>query len=488
MFEELKKNLAHEKSIVMDMKSIAAGYVDDVSNKGVYLAAFTSLAEQLEMLNRVVPDLLKEEGSFFDKADDELLDKAALKSVVKKDVAQASKNASSKAVSSNPLIFRPKVSPLVKTASKKAGAKDVVSKAQFPKSVNVVSKVSKPLVSSDKVVRMSYVSPSTKEKKLVTISKEDRANFLKKLKMSEESLASIKGEKEAAVGGVRKANPYAVFSSKYFIKYSDSLSRKFDDLGKDLKNANISILLSAYLAMAMMSCVIAFGVGLLFFVLLLIFSLSNWIFFVLPFGFVGLVMAGFYLYPSSEASSVQKNITYELPFSTIHMAAIAGSNITPIKIFKIIAASPEYPNIGAEMKKVIVQIDYYGYDIVTSLKNVASRSSNKKLSELFSGLATNISSGGALKNYLEKKSESFLVDYRLERQEYSALAGTFMDVYISILIAAPLVLMMMFIVMNVAGLGMGGLSITSLMMLAIAGIVVTNIVFIIVLNMKQPRV
>ena len=58
---------------------------------------------------------------------------------------------------------------------------------------------------------------------------------------------------------------------------------------------------------------------------------------------------------------------------------------------------------------MIVQIEIYGYDIVTSLKSVAKTTSNKKLSELFSGLATNISSGGALKNYLEKKSETFLV-------------------------------------------------------------------------------
>jgi len=56
------------------------------------------------------------------------------------------------------------------------------------------------------------------------------------------------------------------------------------------------------------------------------------------------------------------------------------------------------------------------------------------------------------------------------------------------LIAAPLVLMMMFIVMNVAGLAMGGLGITSLMFLAIGAIIITNIIFIVVLNMKQPKV
>jgi len=240
--------------------------------------------------------------------------------------------------------------------------------------------------------------------------------------------------------------------------------------------------------MAMMSLTISFVLGLFIFFVMIIISLSNWIYFVLPLGFVGLTMAGFYIYPSTIASSVQKNISYELPFVTIHMAAISGSNIAPIKIFKIISASVEYPNIGAEMRKVIMQTEIYGYDIVTSLKDIAKKTSNKKLSELFSGIATNISSGGSLNNYLKKKSESFLVDYRLERQKYSSLAGTFMDVYISILIAAPLILMMMFIIMNVAGLGMAGLGITNLMFLTIGGIVIANIIFIVVLNIKQPRV
>jgi len=47
---------------------------------------------------------------------------------------------------------------------------------------------------------------------------------------------------------------------------------------------------------------------------------------------------------------------------------------------------------------------------------------------------------------------------------------------------------MMFIVMNVAGLGMEGLSITTLLVLSVFGIVVVNVIFIVVLNMKQPKV
>jgi flagellar protein FlaJ len=278
------------------------------------------------------------------------------------------------------------------------------------------------------------------------------------------------------------------FSNRLFLKYSEKLVPSFSSLSKDLKKANMTFLPSSYLSMAMLSMLIAFFVGLLIFGLMMVIDLSNWIYVLTPFGLVILTFAGFYLYPSSEANSVQGKISMELPFATIHMAAIAGSNIEPTRIFKIIAASKEYVNIGKEIRKVIAQVDVYGYDLVTSLRNVSKRTSNKDLAELFSGLATNIGTGGELKNYLEEKANTFLLDYKLARQKYSDLAGTFMDVYISILIAAPLVLMMMFIVMNVAGLGMGGLSISSLMMISIVGIIIVNIIFIMVLNMKQPKV
>ncbi|MCK4650475.1 type II secretion system F family protein [Candidatus Pacearchaeota archaeon] len=424
MFEDLKRNLKQEKKIVADMKAVAIGFGDDSANRNFYALSLRALAEQLDLLNNAVPELLKEW--------------------------------------------------LVST-----GQESEVGK-QKKADIRPVEK---------EIIKVSYVSPLTKEKNLVVINKKDRVEFLKKLKLSEESLVGIKKLESKRVSEVvKKPNPYVGFSNKFFRKYSERLTPKFSNLSNDLKRANIRFLLSSYLSMAMMSSVIAFAFGFLIFVVLMLFSLSNWIFVVLPFGFVGLTLAGFYFYPASETSTVQKNISYELPFATIHMAAIAGSNIEPVKIFKIIATSGDYPNVGAEVRKVITQVEVYGYDLVTALKNVSKNISNKKLAELFSGLATNITTGGALKNYLKKKSENFLVDYRLERQKYSALAGTFMDVYISILIAAPLVLMMMFIIMNAIGLGMAGLSITMLLMLSVLAIVIVNIIFLVVINLKQPKV
>jgi flagellar protein FlaJ len=411
MFEDLKKNVEQEKKIIADMRSVEMAMLGDPGNRGFYSSSLKSLGEQLFLLNKAVPDLLKE------------------------------------------------WSPIKKEDAKKD------------------------------TVRMSYVYPATKEKRYITINKKDKKEFLKKLKLSEGALIGIKKMKAVEKGEVvHKPSIFAKVSNTFFRRYSEKLVPLFGKLAKDLKKGNIRFLMSTYLSMAIMSSIIAFFVGILIYGGFLIFDLGNWTYFFVPIGLVGVVMLVFYFYPKSEADSIQKKISQELPFAVIHMSAIAGSEIEPTKIFKIIAKSEEYPYIGKEIRKVITQTDVYGYDLVTSLKNVAARTSSKKLGELFSGLATNITTGGSLKNYLEKKSENFLVDYRLERERYSDLAGTFMDVYISILIAAPLVLMMMFIVMNVADLALGGLTIEVLLLLSVVGIAIANVLFIVVLNLKQPKV
>ena len=353
----------------------------------------------------------------------------------------------------------------------------------------ILKKVKSQSLSNKEVVNLSYVSPMTKEKKYISLKKEDKKLFLENLKMSEDIIKGIrKINSTVLVNQTDRASLYASFSNKYFREYSERLIPNFPNLSTALKKGNIKFLILTYISMALMSTVLFFFLGVFLFVSLLIFSLSNWIYFWIPLFLPLLSLGLFYLYPIGEASTIQKKITQELPFATIQMSAIAGSDIEPTRIFKIIAMSKEYPAIGGEIKKLLAQVEIYGYDLVTSLKNVASKTSNKKLAELFSGLATNINSGGELKNYLEKKSENFLLDYKLERQKYSDLAGTFMDIYISILIAAPLVLMMMFIVMNVSGLGVAGLGIVPLLMISIAVIIFVNIVFLLVLNLKQPKI
>ena len=201
--------------------------------------------------------------------------------------------------------------------------------------------------------------------------------------------------------------------------------------------------------------------------------------------FPTITFLGLYFYPATEKKSLASRIDQELPFAVIHMSAVSGSGIEPSEIFKIIGLNKEYPYLRKEIRKVLNQINLYGYDLTTALNNAAKTAPSEKLTELFSGLSTTITSGANLSEFFEKRAETLLVSYGLERQKYTKLVETFLDIYISVVIAAPMIFLLLLIMMAISGIGLG-LTPFQISLLSVFIIASLNIVFLIFLQMKQP--
>lgn len=335
-------------------------------------------------------------------------------------------------------------------------------------------------------VKISYNASDKNEKSVITLKKEDKDKFLKELSLSELNMKKLGGERK--VVDLNKPSRMAEISNKIFGRISFNLGNNYlSDLKKDLRDANSRLLLVTYISIALFVSLSVFAISMILTLVISVFNTAVLFFLWVPFFLLLICLTAFYLYPAIKKSGVEQGIGSELPFATIYMASIAGSNLDPTKIFKIIADSSEYENIGIEMKKIINQIEIYGYDLVTALKNVAKTTSNRKLAELLSGMATSISSGSSLKNFLEKKSENLLSDYKMERERYSSVAGTYMDIYISILITAPVILVLVIVIMGLTNLKLGGFSVNSLVAMAVGAVVVLNIAYLLFLQIKQPK-
>lgn len=205
-----------------------------------------------------------------------------------------------------------------------------------------------------------------------------------------------------------------------------------------------------------------------------------WIMLIIPIG----TFLFMYLYPSLERKSLGSKIDMELPFAAIHMSAISGSLIDPTKIFSIISSTKEYPHLEKEFNKLLNEINIYGYDLVTALKDSAINSPSTKLSELLNGLATTITSGGSLYDFFEKRSQSLLFDYSLEKEKATKSAETFMDIYISVVIATPMIFMLLLMMIKISGLGIS-LSTAMISFLVAGGVSLINIFFLVFLQLKQ---
>ncbi len=342
------------------------------------------------------------------------------------------------------------------------------------------------------ILNVKYIDEATKKPTIVAIKKKDQMSFLKSLTAHKLSLKKINPEKQneeyspMTVGFMKS---YAELSNRLFANYSHKLIEKqyFDRMKLDLRKIASSFVISSYVSIMLFSFFISFFLGLLLAVVLIIFGISIatslMIILLLP-----LVVGGvFFFYPSSSRKSLEKLINQELPFLVIYMAAISTSGIEPSKIFSILVASRDYPYSRREIKKLTNYINFYGYDLVTALKAVSKNCPSDRLAQMFDGFATTITSGGSLTEFLNKHSESLLFDYRLEREKYTHVAETFMNIYISVVIAAPMIMMVLFVLMKLTGFGGAGLSISSIGVLSVLVISMLNVGFLVFLNSKQPK-
>lgn len=302
----------------------------------------------------------------------------------------------------------------------------------------------------------------------------------------------------------RKPSNYVKISNNFFSKQSINLYKTpmFKSLEKNLIKANLQYLPISYISVTLFTTLLSFIFGIFLFIILLFvnFSLTLpfvslvqediltrilktiWIIIVIPI----ITFFVMYLYPGLEKSSLENKINRELPFVTINMSAIAGSMVEPSKTFEIIAATGEYPAITREFTKIINEINIYGYDLVSALRKSADNTASKKLSELYNGLATSIGSGGNLPEFFDKRSQNLLFDYKLERERKTRSSETFMDIYISVVIAAPMLLMLLLMMISIGNLGIS-LSTGMITLLMILGVIGINIVFITFLYLKQSQ-
>ena len=297
---------------------------------------------------------------------------------------------------------------------------------------------------------------------------------------------------------------YTKASSRFFSKVSLKLLTKesFAKLEDQLRKANLSYTSVGYVSIVLMTTFLSIFVAGFLFLFFLFFNFSAvlpivtrvvepfdvrflktfWILFAVPVSTFLLM----YIYPSLEKKSAESAIEAELPFATINMAAISGSMVNPSRIFEILILTNEYPALKKEFTKMLNEINLYGYDLVSALKNTAENSPSKRLSELLTGLATTITSGGDLSGFFDERAETLLFNYRIAQERFSKTAETFMDIYISLLIAAPMILMLLLIIMKMSGLGIS-MSFIALSFVISMVVTVVNVIFLAFLHMKKER-
>src|SRR3989338_4938601 len=231
----------------------------------------------------------------------------------------------------------------------------------------------------------------------------------------------------------------------------------------------MELLSRSYVSMMLLFTILALPLSFLFFLALnFAFKLNIGIILLIAFLCTIITALGFYFYPASLIGGKNSKIKLEFPFALVHMSAVAGSGAQPISIFELIAESEDYPELKKEIKKIINYINLFGYDLTTALKNVANTTASPELKELLYGMVSTIETGGDLRGYLKEKAEDALNLYRLDRKKQIEALATYSEVYTSLLIAAPLLLLVTLAIINSIGGNIGGFEVKTLAWIGVA--------------------
>ncbi|KAA0014790.1 MAG: secretion system protein [Thermoplasmata archaeon] len=192
--------------------------------------------------------------------------------------------------------------------------------------------------------------------------------------------------------------------------------------------------------------------------------------------------------PESKANRRKKDIDVKLPYALNFIAAMATAGITPAEIFKNLAEQPVYGEVHKEAAWIYRDIAIFNIDIITALRNAANRTPSIKFQEFLQGAITTITSGGDLKRYFLVKAEECMRENRRLQKEFLETLGVLAESYVTVVVAAPLFLIILFSVMLSFSTGGGTSSPLVLYLIAFVMLPISHLGFALAIQSMSPEV
>ena len=279
---------------------------------------------------------------------------------------------------------------------------------------------------------------------------------------------------------------------KAFGKLADRYSGRFLGIKESLVTSDMKILFRTYLSLmffaATLTFVSTFALTLLFVIMIrldLLFSILGLL--IMPSLFASTVFLILYVYPVSVSENRKRDIEANLPFAMTHMAAVAESGAPPLTIFKILSKFKEYGEISKEAEKITRNVDVFGLDELSAMRDRASKCPSPSFRDVLQGMLSTIQTGGNIRVYLKEESGKAMFDYAMRREKYNQILSTYADLYTALLIAAPMMFIVVVSTLSVIGGNVLGLTLEMTMVLGLGTLVFMNMVFLVFIQLTQPR-
>ncbi len=279
-----------------------------------------------------------------------------------------------------------------------------------------------------------------------------------------------KTKQAAKQGGFSRAywrRAYSLLDSRM-----EGVYRRFGKMEDQVRKAGIRLTYRVYLCGVVLTAIIvAVTAGVVSVVVteLLPFSLAVKILvpFLLLIGGGGITFAIGVLYPRIKFGGRKRKIDEDLVFVVSRMAVLSASGMTIEMVMKQVAQDDPKDLVVQELRKMVRDMNLLGMDLTQALQEERRRSPSEVFSGFLDGMISTSASGADIQSYLVKASKTLMDDKRLKTRAFSETLGVVAEMYTTILVVMPLILIILFAVMGVIAGSLGGVSITLLIQLVV---------------------
>ena len=181
--------------------------------------------------------------------------------------------------------------------------------------------------------------------------------------------------------------------------------------------------------------------------------------------------------PGSRASAREKDINKRISPAMSFVSAMASADVNVDQIFHELARQKIYGEVAEEAAWITRDTELLGVDILTAIRNGATRTPSKRFQDFLQGVVTTATSGGQLKPYFLIKAEQYEQENKLESLRRIESMGLFAETYVTAVVAFPLFLVIVIAIFAIIG-GSGGLLITLLWVIVALMVPAFQILFI----------
>jgi len=163
------------------------------------------------------------------------------------------------------------------------------------------------------------------------------------------------------------------------------------------------------------------------------------------------VLLALVYYPYHIAKTRGESIRIRLIYTLSYMTTIAAAGVIPEKMFEKVAEIDPSKDIRREALRILRDIKMLGCDTLTALKNRATTAPSPVLQEFYSGLRNVIITGGDLREYLAFYLRRLFKERSEELSRLTSALATISEMYITLLVAGPIITIIMLSIMDIIG-------------------------------------